>query len=465
MRRVLTMAGLTVRAAVRYRLFGVLALLLALTVVVLPLVILHDGTARGFTQITLTYTLGVTTVLLGFVTLWLGCGVLAREIEECQLQMVDVKPVARWQVWLGKWLGIMALNSALLLLTAACVYGTLLYRARQLPTQPVDQRAILFNEVLVARVGVREAPTDLNAAVDRLLAAARERGLPPGTDERALRLQLLREQQAAEETVPVNSLRRWIVDVGPQARQAGRPLHLRVKFYTADWRRTQEYPLEWTVGPLDGVRQTLAVPPLLPDTFHEIPVPAELVGRDGRLVVDAANRTDAALVFPLADGLEVLYREASFTVNLLRALGIILCWLGLLTALGLAAGSGLSFPVAAFVALSLLFMALLSGTMAGIVEQGYLQEPEHEHEHEAGAAAKRTWVDVVVLPVFRAILGVVQFGGEFAPISALSTGRSITWTTLGVAFLKILLVLGGACAAAGIGMFSRREIAAARVSP
>jgi len=31
----------------------------------------------------------------------------AADIEECQMQMVAVKPIARWQIWLGKWLGIL----------------------------------------------------------------------------------------------------------------------------------------------------------------------------------------------------------------------------------------------------------------------------------------------------------------------------------------------------------------------
>ncbi|GIT38367.1 MAG: hypothetical protein Ct9H300mP7_2880 [Verrucomicrobiota bacterium] len=31
----------------------------------------------------------------------MGCGTLAREIEDNVMQMVAVKPIARWQVWLG----------------------------------------------------------------------------------------------------------------------------------------------------------------------------------------------------------------------------------------------------------------------------------------------------------------------------------------------------------------------------
>ena len=105
---------LTWKAAFRYRLFWVIVALLLGAVVGLPLVIKHDGTAEGFAQILLTYTLGAVTALLGLCTLWLACGTLARDVEDCQIQMVVVKPVARWQVWLGKWLGLVSLNAALL---------------------------------------------------------------------------------------------------------------------------------------------------------------------------------------------------------------------------------------------------------------------------------------------------------------------------------------------------------------
>ncbi|HSA03074.1 MAG TPA: hypothetical protein P5055_20280, partial [Candidatus Paceibacterota bacterium] len=99
MKRVLSIALLTLRAAMRYRLVMLLAVVVLALVVLVPLIIRDDGTARGFTQILLTYTLGVTTALLGLATLWLATGTLARDVEECQMQMVVVKPIARWQIW------------------------------------------------------------------------------------------------------------------------------------------------------------------------------------------------------------------------------------------------------------------------------------------------------------------------------------------------------------------------------
>ena len=88
MQRILAIAWLTWKAALRFRLFLVIAALLLAAVVGLPLIIKDDGTARGFTQILLTYTLSAITGLLGLSTLWLACGTLARDIEECQIQVV-----------------------------------------------------------------------------------------------------------------------------------------------------------------------------------------------------------------------------------------------------------------------------------------------------------------------------------------------------------------------------------------
>src|SRR5204863_1319339 len=148
MQQLIAIAWLTWKAAFRFRLFIVLSVLLLGSVIGLPLLIKDDGTARWFTQILLTYTLSTISALLGLSTLWLACGTLARDIEDCQIQMVAVKPIARWQIWLGKWLGLLSLNAALLAISGAGVYGLLQYRATKLPA---DQKAILRNEVLVAR--------------------------------------------------------------------------------------------------------------------------------------------------------------------------------------------------------------------------------------------------------------------------------------------------------------------------
>src|SRR5580765_7816727 len=165
MQRLLAITWLTWKAAIRFRLFLVISVLLLAAVIGLPILLKDDGTARGFTQILLTYTLGVITTLLGFSTLWLACGTLARDVEECQMQMVAVKPIARWQIWLGKWLGLLMLNAALLALAGGSVYGLLRWRASGLPTA---QQEVLRKEVFVARASLKPPLPDIEAEVEQI---------------------------------------------------------------------------------------------------------------------------------------------------------------------------------------------------------------------------------------------------------------------------------------------------------
>src|SRR5205823_2270213 len=128
----------------------------------------------------------------GFSTLWLACGTLARDSEECQMQVVATKPIARWEIWFGKWLGIMSLNAALLAITGASVYGLLQWRATRLSAQ--EQRT-LRSEVLIARGSAREKSFDseIEAETDRLLKERLEKNPFSQADLKEVRKQI-REQ-------------------------------------------------------------------------------------------------------------------------------------------------------------------------------------------------------------------------------------------------------------------------------
>jgi ABC-type transport system involved in multi-copper enzyme maturation permease subunit len=458
MQSILAIALLTCRAAFRFRLFVVVAALLILAVVGLPLLLKDDGTAQGFTQILLTYTLTVITALLGLSTLWLACGTLARDIEDCQMQMVVVKPVNRWQVWLGKWLGIVSLNAGLLLLSGACVFGLLQWRATQLPA---DQQRVLQSEVLVSRGSVKPVNRleEINAETDRIL---RERlaANPDATANVAeARRQIFETVKSEFQIVPGGAYRWWDVDFGGAARGLeGQPLRLRIKFNAAQRSASGTFDGFWQVGVPDTPRlwQSPRMS-LAPDAFHEIEVPPDLIGEDGLLTVAFLNPNNTALLFPIEDGIEVLYRQGGFLMNYIRALIVILCWMALLTSVGLAASSFLSFPVASLASVSLLVLALSSGTMALVVSEGTVMRLD-----DATAVVGGSVVDAVAVPVFKVLLGVIHLAKDYSPIDSVSTGRSIPWGTVSAAMLKIVFLLGGCFALGGMFLFNRREMATAQ---
>src|SRR6185437_8443696 len=102
-------------------------------------------------------------------------------------------------------------------------------------------------------------------------------------------------------------------------------------------------------------------PSLAADTFHEFKIAPNVFDDKGDLVIVFRNLNDTALLFPLDEGMEVLYKQGGFGVNFARGLVVILCWMALLAAIGLAAASFLSFPVAAFVSMALMMMVFSSG--------------------------------------------------------------------------------------------------------
>ena len=460
MQRILAIAWLTWKAAVRFKLFLVIATLLILAVVGLPLVIKDDGSAQGFTQIILTYTLSTITALLGLSTLWLSCGTLARDIEECQIQVVATKPVGRWQIWLGKWLGIVSLNAALLAISGACVFGLLQWRASKLPA--AVQRT-LRAEILVARGSAKEAShaAEIEAMTDQIFKdKVKSAAVESKEDLIELRKQIRESLRADSQVVLPSYIRTWKIDLGFAKRQlAGKPLQLRVKFNSAQKSASGTFDAFWRVGdpPKTKYWQNDEPMSLAPDTFYEFPIPADLFDDNGVLTISFLNRNNTALVFAPEEGMEVLYPEGGFALNFARGLGIIFCWMALLAALGLAAASVLSFPVATFFALAMLLVVFSSGTLAETVESGSVATGNAEK-----GIAGHSIADGVLIPAFKGVLTVVNLAKNFSPIDALSTGRSITWSELGLAFAQIVLLLGGLFALAGIALFSRRELATAQ---
>lgn len=460
--RITAVAGLTIKAAFRYRLVVILTSTLMLAVIGLPLIIKHDGTASGFTQILVTYTLGSMVALLGFATLWMACGSLAKDIEECQIQMVAVKPIARWQIWLGKWLGIFLVNVLLIAISSATVYGLILLRAKQLSP---EQQEILKKEVLVGRGSLKEPLQDLTPTVEANLADAMK--LNPevaalGADK--VREILEQRLRAEEQIVRPNFRRRWIFNLAELdlvEKLRDKPLRLRIKFHSSKATAQDIWTCIWQVGPPES-------PTIAPKryemrveagTFHEFEIAPNLMDEAGRLTIEYWNYNDRAMLFPTEYGLELLYPESGFAVNFFRGLVIIALWMGLLAAIGLAASSYLTFPVATFASLSVLMVGFSSSVLSEVVKDGTIYQSPHLHE--AQEVVKRP-LDSVMVPIFKVLLKVIRLAQDFSPVDLLSSGRSIPWLQVGRAVLQIGCLMTGIFMLVGTWLFYRRELATAQ---
>ncbi len=140
------------------------------------------------------------------------------------MQVVATKPVARWQIWLGKWLGIVTLNAALLAISGACVYGLLQWRAARLPAA---EQTILREQVLVARGSARpqNPAAKIEAQVRQELQArlTAHPELANSADLPEVENQIREQIKAGYQLVPPGTGRAWEVDLGSQNEFAAGP--------------------------------------------------------------------------------------------------------------------------------------------------------------------------------------------------------------------------------------------------
>ncbi len=460
MQRIFAIAWLTWKAALRFRLFLVIAVLLILAVVGLPLVIQDDGTAQGFTQIILTYTLSAITALLGHFDALAG----VRHAGARHRGMPDPGGRDEADCALADLAGQMARHRV-----AERGAAGDFRRVRFWTAAMARDEAAGGGTGKIARAGAGGArlgqgkrffDAEIDAEAKQILQERLKSSPVTTADLPEVQKQIREQVKAAYQVVQPAYTRAWQIDLGfAKNYLQDKPLQLRVKFNAAQKTASGTYLALWQVGVPETAKlwQTETPMSLAADTFHEFAIPPNLFDTNGVLTIVFVNPNETALLFPLEDGMEVLYPEGGFALNFARGLGIIFCWMALLAALGLAAASFLSFPVAAFFSLAMLVVILSSGTLADAVESGTVVGGNEETGVMGHSGA-----DAVLIPMFKGILAVTRLVENFSPIDALSTGRAITWTELGLAVGQIVLLLGGIVALAGIVLFQRRELATAQ---
>ncbi|MCW5558443.1 MAG: hypothetical protein KIT22_11515, partial [Verrucomicrobiae bacterium] len=346
------------------------------------------------------------------------------------------------------------LNALFLGITGATLYVLLYWKASGLPPR---EQEILRNEVLIAREAAREPLLDYEQQAETLTQQRLREDPEANLNPKFVRDQFRETLKAQDQVVPPDAYRVWQIPFGGRAASlASQPLQLRVKFYSPDAAgETTPHQFVWEIGS-EGKPPLRFQNSFAAETPSTFPIGTNLIGADGMLTIVGYNLNKRPVLFPLEDGLEVLYPAGGFGPNFVRGLAILFFWLGLLAAVGLFAASKLQFSVAAFVSLSILLLGLSSGTLKQVVEQRGIMGIDHD----TGMVSQESAINRVAVAVYGTARNVIERVTGYNPVDSLSTGRSITWGRLGQAAFFVVGVAGGVFAGLGIWIFTRRELAA-----
>lgn len=454
MRRIAAIAGLTIRGAVRSRAVPVLAFALALAVVGLPLTVAGDGTLEGHVQVLLGFSLGAVGGLLGLAAAGSGCGTMALDIRERKIHLLVTKPVRPLEIWLGRALGLAAVQGLLLAASGAGVYGMLRWTLRSELGQAAGQDARI-GSLLASRAaafptvpGAREQAEEIyerEVRTDPQLARA----------DRAVALEaILRAVESRAFSVAPETERLWPV------RLACRP--------DPDWPLVLQFRFAKSAPDVEPVSGTwrIRIPgsdrvfeqsgSWRPQVLHRLEIPASVAGGGRDLQIGWSHRGEASLVFDPRGGIELQTPRGSFEANFVRALALIYARILLLTAIGLAAGTMFSLPVAALFSACLILLLHLGDTLdARAVEPGFFGDSS------GTGSAIAEFADRGLRGMYRALgAGVRPLRGPDA-IEALGGGRRISWPeTARAAGIQVALY-GGFLALLSAASLGRRELGGA----
>jgi hypothetical protein len=154
---------------VRMKLAVTFVVLLAVAMVALPAGMTGDGTLAGQIRAFMAYGTGIAMGLLSIMTIFVGASLVSNDIRTKQIFTVVVKPVARWQYLLGRWVGLVMFNAVLLTMACVGIYATVEYlRTKEFTDQGrvslMDRRTV-ETEIFAARRKLRPDPLDLQSTV------------------------------------------------------------------------------------------------------------------------------------------------------------------------------------------------------------------------------------------------------------------------------------------------------------
>jgi len=431
------------------------AVFIILLVVLLPVMgasMTGDGTLKGRLQTFVSYGLSLTSLLLCLLTIIVSIYSLTSDIEQRQIYTVLTKPVRRFQLLLGKLLGVILLDVALLVLFSAIIYGITIYTPKFYNATEAEL-AQVENEFYTARAALTPPEADVTQEVldtyGKLEKTGQLEQLFRGLSRKKIIAALTSRRLFEKRAAVVGQQLLWEFD-NVKPLDPNQSLFVKFKYEVSVNPPDLQVYGRWVVGDYRQVRygEKIKTPIYTFDrkdlirTFYEQEIPADAVAEDGYLAVGFLNvpLNNTPVIFP-PDGLQVLYEAGSFTDNFIKAVLLILFRLIFLASLGILASTFLSFPVAILLSLVVFFTATFSGFC--------LESFDFLSENLSGLYRYTVRPVILLLPQF----------DKFNPTKFLVPAQLVGWSLLARVALSLICIKAVLLLLLALLIFSYREIA------
>ncbi len=452
-----TVARHTISESIRNKVALAFVLMLVVLLVGLPFGSKGDNTVSGALQAFLSYSVTAVSALLSFLSIFLAKSI-SDDLSGKQILMLMTKPIARWKYVIGRWLGIVCINTVLLATAGLMIYGFTMYIASKPPQDEFDAER-LKGQVLSARHAsnyiIPTFAAESAAVYQENVEVGKYSGLADHDEEKEKK-KLQADMRSRWRAVwPAETRVMNFEDVRCD-RSPDSKIHLRYTHYVINYAPDEIVSYTWKFGsPEKGTKLYAVERHDYKDRVHTVTVPADCVAPDNTLQVIFENinpdvkygdvQVYNTVVFERDDSVQVYFPIGTFGGNLIRTLSLVLCKLAFLAAIGVALSTVFSFPVACLGAFSILLLAttreFLLDSISWLPDAGSLGI-----------------VQLVLAYVIRAIYFVIPNFDRFNALDLLVDGRNVTLMWVLMSIGNLVLVKTSILLIAGCLMFMRREV-------
>ncbi len=451
MRSVWAVARNTIAQALRMKVAAVVVILLLVVLPLMSRIMVGDGKLQGKLQTFISYGMSLMTVLLCILTIAVSTYTLSDDIKRKYIFLVVTKPIGRFQIILGKLMGVVTVNFVLLVVFSSIIYilTLLMFHYTDAPQPEVAQAK---NEFFTARLGLTD-PEDEDKIERRALEALDKlesnHQMPENMTRRDVLSQLIGHEKIKARSVGIYGKKVWEFE-NVRVRDPNDALFVRYKFsvttpppddqvhglwYIGDNRQIELAVGEWKT-PIWPIRRSDVI-----RTFAEIQAPAAVIADDGYVAVVFHN-TDLNQTTVIPEDVELLFRAGSFTGNYIRAVLLIGVRLIFLAVLGVWASTWLSFPVAFLGTIFLFCIGMINGFIV-------------ESFDSLGTTA-----GIIYSLTLRPLLWLLpRLDGPHNPTQFMVFGKLLTWQVLASAYGVMVGLKATVFTLFGMWIFSKREIA------
>lgn len=469
MKTLWAIAGKMLQESFRRRSPVLLGILLAAVIWSFPFLLKSDGTLKGKLQMIITYSMTLSFLSLSLLTLFLGVASLTGEIKYKQIYLLDTKPVCRWQIFWGKFLGLAMLNGLFLVTMGLMIWllvrFTPVYFYYQSTYKTADGGFYrrVTNFMAYAKSAENPLPKDLwvtyrtgspyfdmeriNREVDREYEERKRQNRLEPVHEAKNKEYIRSEKLQKSNSVRYQMYLKWTFRDLPHRNKSDENLKLRYRLYASGNPSEDLCRVLW----LDGKGRQLFTGLVTNGEFVEFPIPVSAIDDQGNLELIFCHLDPYAgdISFPFQDGLEILYPAGNFHGDFLRGLLLLYMILCFLSLLSLFASVFLTFPVAILLAFYILVLGLIANFLGKFIPTGtelLLSDDRNIWYYISQEALRYLFL---VIPDFT----------EYNPTTNLALGRVVEWSSLVRSALDLLIVRGGLILGSlGCIIFRSREL-------